>query len=240
MPSLNEVLVNGLLGLACAAVIVMIVLMIYGIVILAADPATCSEWGGKITNMVAPSKIFNTTCSACESCDVDPNDPTRTLCAKCAECTEEATAGFSVYPPTQGIRDIEQVQWNSPGNMELNNPDDPEMNNHHSKYPGHEGFYVAENDESVSMQDIVLGSALSDDVKQNHRNYINDTLITQPIAGASHMGVKDNYNPVNKWWGLKRDALHQHRGAMPDARQVQSETRAQVADFANRGNSYLL
>lgn len=235
----REILLNGLLVLACAFVVVLIVLMIAGTWVLLTDPETCTKWSGKFTSIITPPEIYNKVCKLCKNCEADPNNPDSDLCEECDECSKGAES-FSIYPPTQGMKDIEQVQWNAPGNMELNNPNDPEMNNTHAKWPGHEGFYDAGTDERISMQDIVLGSALSDDVKQNHRNYISDTLTTQPIAGASHMGVKDNYNPVNKWWGLKRDALHQHRGAMSDARQVQSETREQVEDFAHRGNSYLL
>jgi hypothetical protein len=204
------------------------------------NPAACNEWSDKLAKIrsAVDPVIYQKTCDDCGECEtVGEGDDETTSCANCGSCSAEKET-FSV----NRIQDIERVQWDQPTNAFVDNHEDPTMNNVHSKWPGHEGFYNsgADGSDTRNIHDTVLNSVISDDVKQNHNAFIANTLTSQPIPGASHMGEKDNYNPPNKWSGLKRDALHKQLGAMGDARQVQSETRAQVADFAYRGNSYLL
>jgi len=206
---------------------VLIAVMVVGIVVMV-NPKTCNKWAD-YKNNTWPSKMYTSACTACTNCG--ENTEGGTECETCGACSEES---FRV----NNIRDIERIHWNQESNTE------PTAN-----WPGHEGYYNAPfgppgsddlNANGDDIRDNVLKSVIGDDVRQNHRNFIENTLTAQPIPGASHMGVKDNYNPVNKWWGLKRDSLHKQLGALGDARQVQSETRSQVADLAYRGNSYLL
>lgn len=214
---------NILWGLAVVFVIMLIVALGIGMHVML-NPTTCATWSSRFENIWPKSDpvIYSKTCANCGECTESTPGKGDWSCKNCGNCTKEK---FSV----NRIQDIERVQWDQPTNSEPT-----------ASWPGHEGFYNADNDDARIIHDTVLNSVISDDVKQNHNAFIANTLTSQPIPGASHMGEKDNYNPPNKWSGLKRDALHKQLGAMGDARQVQSETREQVADFAYRGNSYLL
>lgn len=106
--------------------------------------------------------------------------------------------------------------------------------------PTHEEALEDMSQRDKEIHNYVMNQGISDDVRQNHRTYVDDILIRQPIPGASHQILRDDFSPPNPFWGLKRNALHAQLGAMGDARQVQSETTEQVIDFSYKGNEYLL
>lgn len=103
---------------------------------------------------------------------------------------------------------------------------------------GEESFYVANTDEARSIGQMVLNEAISDDVRDNHSNYVNETLTMQPIPGASHIGVTDHFTPPNKGWGLNHHRIAAY-GARPDARQVESESQSQKDEWLSQGQTYL-
>ena len=211
---------NAIKGLVVVVLIVLIVMMAIGMHVML-NPDNCSKYASIMDRLRPPALVYSKSCTECTECG-EPGEDGKVACAKCGACSAE---GFHV----NRVQDIERIPWDQPTNV------DPTV-----QYPGEEGFYTGDTEESRNIQDIVLSSAISDDVKQNHTAFIDQTLTAQPIPGASHLGIRDDYNPPNKWWGLKRDALHKQRGALGDSRTVQSETPEQVADFAYRGNNYLL
>lgn len=127
------------------------------------------------------------------------------------------------------MQDIPRIPWDQPTNV---NPKVP--------YPGDEGFYSTDTPESISMQDRILSTVISDDVKQNHTEYVNQTASAQPIAGASHHVIADHFTPPNQFVGLRKGTLYRQMGSMGDARTVESETAEQKRSYNRGGNSYTL
>lgn len=134
--------------------------------------------------------------------------------------------GFSV----KRIEDVDRVQYNM-----ANVADDDYTRTQRlasmTSSPAYSDVLVDDYSSSLLM-DVV-----TDDMKGNHAEYLKNNLTT---PGASRMVEKDNFNPPNRWHGLKRDALHAQMGALGDARQTQSETHDQVKYLSDRGNHYLL
>ena len=140
-----------------------------------------------------------------------------------------------MYTDADAARDAAKVkakQWSTTGSIE------------EQFYPMNQNY--AENevdlirDDTHELNDAVLNSAVSSDVRQNHDAYLKDTMGSIQIPGASHQVVLDHFTPPVPWQGLRRNSLFAQPGAASDSRTVQSETAEQVAEYQREGNNYLL